>query len=51
MMWDEPSLATDKDAVSAIFSIPEDITPEFHQSFIITRDESIDTGDNEVIEL
>lgn len=51
MMWDEPSLATDKEAVSAIFSIPEEITPEFHQSFIITRDESIDTGDNEVIEL
>lgn len=51
MMWDEPSLATDNDAVAAIFSIPESVTPEFHQSFIITRDESIDTGDNVVIEL
>lgn len=51
MMWDEPSLATDKEAASAIFSIPEEVTPDFHQSFIITRDESIDTGDNEVLEL
>lgn len=51
MMWDEPSLATDKEAVAAIFSIPEEVTPEFHQSFIITRDKSIDTGDNTVIEL
>lgn len=51
MMWDEPSLAADREAVSAIFSIPEDVTPEFHQSFIITRDSSIDTGENEVIKL
>lgn len=51
MMWDEPSLATDADAVEAIFSIPESVTPDFHQSFIITRDESIDTGENIVIEL
>ena len=51
MMWDEPSLATDQEVVSAIFSIPEKITPEFHQSFVITRDASVDTGDNEVIGL
>lgn len=51
MMWDEPSLATDDSAVHAIFSIPEKMTPEFEQSFVITRDTRIDYGDNHLIEL
>lgn len=48
MMWDEPSLATDAGVVAQIFSLPAHVTPEYHQSFVITR-EDIDDADYEHI--
>lgn len=49
LMWDEPSLAVDSDVVEKIFSLPGKVTPEYHQSFIITRDDSINVDSDEVI--
>lgn len=39
-MWDEPSLAVDFEAAQDVLAIPELITPENHQFFIATREDT-----------
>lgn len=38
-MWDEPSIAVDYDVVRDVFALPYSVIPEYHQFFIITRDD------------